>query len=63
MMAMIDETIPEFQYQLILVHLSSNCPMTQVVNDLSQLLIPKMRTIISGDCNFDKKEVNAMTVF
>ena len=36
--------------------------MTQVVDDLSHLLISEMRTIITGDCNFDKKEVNAMTV-
>ena len=63
MISMIDETIPEFKYHLILVYLSSNCPMTQVVDDLSQLLIPEMRTIITGDCNFDRKEVNAMTVF
>ena len=63
MMSVIDETIPDFQYQLILVYLSSNCPMSQVVDDLSHLLNPKMRTIITGDFNFDKKEVNAMTVF
>ena len=62
-MSTIDETNKDFPYQLILVYLSSKCPLSEVVEDLSRLLVPEMKTIITGDFNFDKKETNALSTF
>ena len=63
LMKVVDETTKDFPYQLILVYLSSGCPLSQVVDDLDCLLVPNMTTIITGDFNFDKKETNILTNF
>ena len=63
MISVVDETIPNFSYQIILVYLSSGCNLSQVQEDLSYLLVPEMQTIITGDFNFDKKEENILTKF
>ena len=62
-MSIVDRTNETSPYQLILVYLSSKCPLTDVVEDLSQILIPQMTTIITGDFNFGKKEINALSTF
>ena len=62
-MSMIDETNKNFPYQVILVYLSSKCPLPEVVEDLSQLLVLDMTTIITGDFNFDRKETNVLSTF
>ena len=63
LMTVMDETIPDLPYQLVLVYLSSGCPLSQVVDDLAHLLVPEMTTIITGDFNFDEKETNTLTIF
>ena len=62
-MSMIDETNKELPYQAVLVYLSSKCPLSEVVEDLSCLMEPDMTTIITGDFNFDKKETNVLSAF
>ena len=59
----VDETVPKFTYQLVLVYLSTGCPLSQVVDDLSHMLIPNIRTVITGDFNFNKTEQNSLTEF
>ena len=63
LMSIIDETNPRNPYQLVLIYASSGCPFQNVVLDLQNLLHPKMISIIIGDFNFDKKEVNDLTRF
>ena len=63
LMKVIDETTPDFPYQLILMYLSSGCPLSEVVDDLSRLLVPEMKTIITGDFNFDKDEENSLSIY
>ena len=63
LMSVVDETVPNFQYHVILVYLSSECNLSQVVDHLSHLLIPGMTTIITGDFNFDQKGTNVLTFF
>ena len=63
LMSVVDETVPNFQYHVILVYLSSGCNLSQVVDHLSHLLIPGMTTIITGDFNFDQKHTNVLTFF
>ena len=61
LMKVIDETTQGFPYQLILVYLSSGCPLTEVVDNLSCLLVPEMTTVITGDFNFHKDEENRLS--
>ena len=63
MMSVVDETDPNFPYQMVLMYLSTGCSFPQVVQDLSQLLVPNFMTIIIGDFNFDKKDKNDLTSF
>ena len=62
-MSIIDETNPSNPYQLVLIYASSGCPFQNLVLDLQNLLHPKITTIITGDFNFDKKEINPLTRF
>ena len=63
MMSVVDETDPNFPYQMVLMYLSNGCSFSQVVQDLSCLLVPNFTTIIIGDLNFDKKDKNDLTSF
>ena len=63
LMTVVDKTVPNFPYQVVLVYLSTGCSLLQVVEDLSFLLVPNMTTIITGDFNFDKKKTNILTTF
>ena len=62
-MSMIDETNKDLPYQIVLVYLSSKCPLEEVVEGLSHLIEPDMTSIITGDFNFDKKEANVLSTF
>ena len=57
-----DTTIQNHHYQLVLVYASKNCPFSELVLELQELLKPNLTTIITGDFNFDK-ETNALTKF
>ena len=59
LMSFVDKTNPSYPYQLVLVYASSGCPFPKLVVDLKKILHPKMTTIVTGDFNFDKKEVNS----
>ena len=59
----VDETVPKFTYQLVIVYLFTGCPLSQDVDDLSHLSIPNIRTIITGDFNFNKTERNSLSEF
>lgn len=48
---------------MVLMYLSNGCSFSQVVQDLSCLLVPNFTTIIIGDLNFDKKDKNDLTSF
>ena len=61
-MSLKDETAQSHPYQLILVYASSGCPFSELVEELNQLLVPNLTTIVTGDFNFDK-ETNALTRF
>ena len=61
--SIVDVTNKDFPYQMILTYLSSKCPLSEVVDDLTHLLVPQMTTIITGDFNFDKTETNALSTF
>ena len=63
MITIVDQTIPEFSYQLILMYLSSNCAMSEVVQDLRLMFIKGMKTIITGDFNFDCGEGNDLSIY
>ena len=63
LMSVVDETVLENAYQLITVYLSSGCDLYQVVDNLSSLLVPNMKTIITGDFNFDRNKTNSLTKF
>ena len=63
LMSVVDETVSETPYQLILVYLSSGSDLSQVKDHLSHLLVPEMKTIITGDFNFGTKETNTLTTF
>ena len=52
LMAIVDETVPESSYQVILVYLSKGCDLFKVAHHISHLLFPEMTTIITGDFNF-----------
>ena len=62
MMSIVDQTIQDHHYQLVLVYASKGCPFSKLVEDLEKLLEPGLPTIITGDFNFDK-EFNALTKF
>ena len=61
MITIVDQTIPEFSYQLILMYLSSNCAMSEVVQDLILMFIKGMKAIIIGDFNFNYGEENDLS--
>ena len=63
LMAIVDETVPESSYQVILVYLSKGCDLFKVAHHISHLLFPEMTTIITGDFNFDKNETNILSRF
>ena len=63
LISILDETVSESPYQVILVYLSSGCDLSQVVDHLFHLLIPEMTTIVTGDFNFDTTETNDLTTF
>ena len=63
LMSILDETVSDSPYQVILVYLSSGCDLSQVVDHLFHLLIPEMTTIVTGDFNFDTTETNDLTTF
>ena len=58
MMSIVDANV-----QFILVYLSSNCDLLDVVQELQRMLRPDLVTIISGDFNFDKNEKNHLSHF
>ena len=47
MISIVDKTIPEFSYQLILMYISSNCAMSEVVQDLKLMFIKGMKTNVA----------------
>ena len=61
-MSIVDTTIQNHHYQLVLVYASKNCPFSELVLELQELLEPNFPTVITGDFNFDK-ETNALTKF
>ena len=63
MMSIVDETVPSYPYQLILVYASNCCTFPEMVIDLKGLLQQNTTTIVIGDFNFDKKEKNALTKY
>ena len=63
LMSFVDETGPRDTYQVILVYLSSGCNLSEVVQHLSNLMVPHMKKIITGDFNFCRKETNILTTF
>ena len=60
-MSIVDETYSSHPYQLVLVYASSGCPFQELALDLENLLEANMRTVITGDFNFDKRETNALS--
>ena len=63
LLSVVDETDPNYTYQVILVYASSGCNLSEVVHHLSHLLFPQMKKIVIGDFNYDKKETNILTTF
>ena len=49
--------------QMIVLYLSSNCNLKEVVKTIQEILLPDKVTIIAGDFNFDKDEKNSLTKF
>ena len=47
-LSMVDETIPYFHYQLVIVYISSGCSLVDVVTEVSKLLLENMTTVITG---------------
>ena len=62
-MSTIDTNVEDHNYQFVLVYASSGCPYKELVDDLKKMLQPGMKTIITGDFNFDKKENNVLSTF
>ena len=62
-MCLVDKTAKTQIYQLVIIYASSGCPLKELVVDLKELLHPEMTTIIVGDFNFDKNDVNVLTRF
>ena len=62
-MSIVDSTVQNHPYQLILVYASSGCSFQELAQDVEKLLEPKMKTIITGDFNFDKNESNVISNF
>ena len=62
-MSIVDTTVQNHPYQMILVYASSGCPYHMLVEDLKKLLLPDITIIITGDFNFDKKENNSLTQY
>ena len=54
-------SIIEDSVQLILLYISSHCPLDDVRQALLQMLRPDMVQIITGDFNFDASEENNLT--
>ena len=51
------------QFQLVLMYLSSECPYSQVVEDIQAMNLDYDGTFFVGDFNFDANESNALTKF
>ena len=56
-----DETNKDLPYQVVLVYLSSKCPLPEVVEDLSHFMEADMTAIIIGEFNLDKNETNVLS--
>ena len=62
-MSIVDITVQNHPYQLILIYASSGCPYKMLVEDLKKLLLQDITIIITGDFNFDRKEKNSLTQY
>ena len=62
-MSIVDITVQNHPYQLILVYASSGCPYQMLVDDLKKLLLLDITSIITGDFNFHHTEKNTFTQF
>ena len=56
-------SIIDGRFQLILLYLSSNCPMAEFVKELQNIFQPGLIPIVAGDVNFDKNEKNSLSKF
>ena len=58
LLSMTDENV-----QLILVYISSKCPLADVVSEMQEILRPDKKVIVTGDFNFDKSVENDLTKY
>ena len=63
LMSIVDTTIKDHPYQLVLVYASKGCAYQELVVDLNKLLLSNITIIVTGDFNFHSKEKNALTCF